>query len=408
MNYPQGRARVAALAICAIVAGLLLLANFGTPQASSPRTTTPHPSRRASDARTLQLPPPHSFATSPGAMPEWQPQPPTVFAPDFTSATSPPPITSGFWTPLNNQPPFHAAANIYLLTDGRVMAEDATLTNVAWWTLTPDITGSYINGTWTEVSSPGPCPNGQNAASTTYAPLYNAGAVLPDGRLVVIGGEYDYNYTYVNGTGQVWTDQGAIYDPVADSWTCITAPSGWNEIGDAQSVVLPSGKFMIALPFSNAVAILNASTNPPTFGTPFAPPGKFSVDSQNDEEGWILLPDGTVFTTEIWNSNDATKTPALTYDPIAKAWSSAGAAPDPLVLISKGGVTYRETGPFMLRPDATVFAPGGLGMNDIYDSVAGTWSSGPSFPSFTSSYSNGACNTVGTVEQIVAADTPSA
>ena len=33
-----------------------------------------------------------------------------------------------------------------------------------------------------------------------YAPLYYASAVLADGRFVIIGGEYDYNYTYVNGT----------------------------------------------------------------------------------------------------------------------------------------------------------------------------------------------------------------
>ena len=40
------------------------------------------------------------------------------------------------------------------------------LTNVAWWTLTPDNFGSYIDGTWTEVASPGPCPNGK--ISTSY------------------------------------------------------------------------------------------------------------------------------------------------------------------------------------------------------------------------------------------------
>ena len=154
---------------------------------------------------------------------------------------------------------------------------------------------------------------------------------------VMIGGEYDYNYTYVTaGNGEVWTNQGAIYDPVANTWTCIAAPSGWTQIGDAESVVLNDGTFMIADPFANQVATLNTSTNPPSFNAPFTATGKGGVDSSYDEEGWILLPDGTVFTTEIYNSNDATETPALTYSPVSKTWSSAGIAPDPLVLLKKG------------------------------------------------------------------------
>ena len=337
-----------------------------------------------------------------------------MYAPDFLSATGQPPITSGFWTALINQPPFFASAGAYLLTDGRILVEDATLTNVAWWTLTPDNFGSYINGSWNQVASPPHCANGKSAGSTIYAPLYYASAVLADGRFVMIGGEYDYNYTYVNGSGEVWTDQGAIYDPVADSWTCIAPPTGWIQIGDAQSAVLPDGTFMVAHPFNdgsaggNEVATLNTSTNPPTFNAPFTPTGKTSADSHNDEEGWILLPDGTVFTTEIWNSNDATETPALTYSPVTKVWSSAGIAPDPLVLVSKGGVTYDETGPAVLRPDGTVFASGGTGFNDIYDTSNGIWSSGPSFPTIVDTYHAGSCSISSKTEQLAAADAPAA
>jgi hypothetical protein len=391
------KARIAAIAISAIVAGLLGVANINAPLASS----------RAAGVRTLTLPPPHPVAIFSGARLESQPEPPPMFAPDFLSATGAPAVTSGVWTALNNQPSFVASAGAYLLTDGRVLVEDAQLTNVAWWTLTPDNTGSYLNGTWAQVASPGPCPNGKSAVSTTYAPLYYASAVLADDRFVMIGGEYDYNYTYVNGSGEVWTDQGAIYDPVANSWTCIAPPTGWTQIGDAQSAVLADGTFMIANPFNNQVATLNASTSPPAFNAPFTPAGK-TTDSRNDEEGWILLPNGDVFTTEVWNSSDATETPALTYSPVSKVWSSAGIAPDPLVLLTKGTTTYDETGPAMLRPDGTVFATGAVGFNDIYDTVGGTWSSGPSFPTITGTYSAGSCNTVGVTEQLVMADAPAA
>ncbi len=145
----------------------------------------------------------------------------------------------------------------------------------------PDITGSYINGTWNQAAAMPNCPNGFAGASadTNYAPLYYGSAVLPDGRLVIIGGEYDSNYDYVlkNGSGEVWTNQGAIYDPVANSWSCIAAPSGWVQIGDAQSVVLADGTFMVAHPFNDGsaggsqLATLNASTNPPTFSAPVYP-----------------------------------------------------------------------------------------------------------------------------------------
>ncbi len=330
-----------------------------------------------------------------------------MYAPDFLAATGAPAVTSGIWTPLNNQPSFAASAGAFLLTDGRVLVEDSNLADRAWWTLTPDISGSYINGTWTQVASPGLCPNGKKSTATTYAPLYYASAVLADGRFVMIGGEYDYNYTYAGSSGEVWTNQGAIYDPVANSWTCIAAPSGWTQIGDAESVVLDDGTFMLADPFSNAAATLNTSTSPPTFNAPFTPPGKTGDDS-NDEEGWILLPDGDVFTLEIYNSLDTTETPALMYSPVTQAWISAGTAPDPLALISYGGTTYDEIGPAMLRPDGTVFASGATGFNDVYNTGTGTWSSGPAFPTITDTYSSGKCSISNKTEQLVAADAPAA
>ena len=66
-----------------------------------------------------------------------------------------------------------------LLTDGTVMAQDGTYFN-QWWKLTPDINGSYLNGTWTQRAS----------LPVSYSPYASAQAVLADGRVVVMGGEY--------------------------------------------------------------------------------------------------------------------------------------------------------------------------------------------------------------------------
>jgi hypothetical protein len=339
---------------------------------------------------------------------------PAAPLPAANSAKGAPGATSGIWTPLNDQPYLHPAPfypnGEFLLTDGRVLVQDGNFTTtIGWWTLTPDNTGSYINGTWSQVASPPNCPNGYPGASAdrVYSPLYYASAVLADGRFVVIGGEYDYNYTYAGNGSEVWTDQGAIYDPVANSWSCIAAPSGWTQIGDAESVVLADGTFMVAKAIGYQVATLNAATTPPTFNAPFTPSGK-SADGTGyyDEEGWYLLPSGAVLTLEIWNVLDTTQTPALIYNSMTKVWSGAGTAPDPLVLISKGGFNYYEVGPSILRPDGSLFAAGATGFNDIYDINTGTWTSGPSFP--TISEPTGNCPSAGTTEQLVMADAAAA
>ena len=148
------------------------------------------------------------------------------------------------WQPLTNQPSFTAGAAL-LLTDGTVMVHHEGPDNgySEWYKLTPDINGSYVNGTWTQMAS----------LAANYGPLFFASAVLPDGRLIVEGGEQNFaNY--------VWTNMGAIYDPLQNVWTTITPPSGWANIGDAQSVVLANGTFMVANCCSTQQALLNAST----------------------------------------------------------------------------------------------------------------------------------------------------
>jgi len=63
----------------------------------------------------------------------------------------------------------------FQLTDGTVMAQGNN--DSRWWRLTPDNTGSYVNGTWTQVAS---LPAG-------YVPDALASAVRGDGRLVIVG-----------------------------------------------------------------------------------------------------------------------------------------------------------------------------------------------------------------------------
>ena len=251
------------------------------------------------------------------------------------------------WTALNNQPcsgaePCFFPGTALLLTDGTVMAQNNGSSN--WYRLTPDSGGSYVNGTWSQLSS---LPEG-------YSPLYFSSAVLPDGRVIVEGGEYNF-------LNLVDTSLGAIYDPIGDTWTSIAPPNGWSNIGDAQSVVLSDGTYMQANCCTKQNALLDAKTLTWTeTGS-----GKFDI---NDEQGWTLLPNKQVLTVDTRSGTDSEL-----YVPSSGKWYSAGST---IVELSAGA----EIGPAVLRPDGTVFATGATGHNAIYDSHSGTWSIGPDFP----------------------------
>ena len=103
-------------------------------------------------------------------------------------------IASAQWTLLANAFPSGFASTCLLLTDGTVICHEYNTNR--WHRLKPDINGSYQNGSW---DVPGftvaDMPNGNDptigCVNCPYQPLYFASAVLPDGRVVVIGGEYN-------------------------------------------------------------------------------------------------------------------------------------------------------------------------------------------------------------------------
>jgi len=265
------------------------------------------------------------------------------------------------WQTLAERTPFHPDTAL-LLTDGTVMAQDYATAD--WWRLRPDEFGKYIDGTWTQLP---PMPD-------DYAPYDYCSAVLADGRVIVEGGEY----TYVDGVASATeTNQGAIYDPVANSWQVLDPPPGWTKIGDSSCLVLPNGKFLLARSFNSTPLGQVALLDPDTLSwTVLAPPGK--VDS-SAEENWTLLPDGTVLTVDIHAGPGAERFIPPWLDGSANGeWISAGTIPADLV-------SRRDPGPQVLLPDGTVFAVGDTGANAKYSPSTtlygtGTWTAAPSFP----------------------------
>jgi hypothetical protein len=296
-----------------------------------------------------------------------------------TSSKTPP----SPWTPLTNQPNFllDGASNPILLTDGSVLIQDAGFPD--WWKLTPDKFGSYANGTWTQIAS----------LPATYSPLYHSSAVLPDGRLIIEGGEYLLNADQTE-LVPTWSAQGSIYDPLANTWTPVAPPTFFGgfppfaqTIGDAQSVILPNGTYMQADCCTLDEALLNSKT------LTWTPTGtnKFDV---NDEEGWNLLPNGKVLTVDAYVPVNIPYLPTGTnseiYDPKTGSWSSAGSTIvqlwDSAAACGGENVATFEVGPAVLRPDGTVFymgsdtCPGADGNTAIYNSFTGKWTAGPPIP----------------------------
>ena len=266
---------------------------------------------------------------------------------------------------LKNQAPQGALVELQL-TDGTVMVQGGN--ENTWFRLTPDNTGSYVNGTWTQLAS---LPSG-------YDPLYFASAVLADGRVVIAGGEYNFG-------SFAFTNLSAIYDPLKNAWTNLKHPKGWKNIGDSPSAVLPNGEFMVGQKFTKRVAELDPKT---LKWTELVSKHK---NDWNAEEGWTLMPDGTILTYDVKDNPQSES-----YNPATGKWKSLGSTVVNLqgppccgcIQVPPKNWCYYppgEVGPGILRPNGTVFATGALhegattAHTSIYTPGSG-WAAGPDWP----------------------------
>jgi hypothetical protein len=293
------------------------------------------------------------------------------------------------WSAMNTKAPVSFGTEL-LLTDGRVLLHEESGSDfTAWWTLTPDITGSYINGTWTQVAS---LPNG-------YAPLDIASAVLADGKVVVDGGEYQCPAGSCTG---VWQANGAIFDPVQNTWTALTCPPGigscaggstppYGALGDAESVVLSNGTWMLAAccsqyqgytPFPDYFYFNENTLNFTTEAS-----ANDGETTEFDEAGWNLLPNGQVLMVNVYlGSYNATAMGYSLYNPSDNTWTQY---PSTQVQLWDSGcgnsaTASYELGPGVLMPNGTVFYAGASNCQAAnyatYNWSTNTWTAQGTFP----------------------------
>ncbi len=268
---------------------------------------------------------------------------------------------------LENQPP-DGAIITFQLTDGTVLAQGYNYSD--FWLLTPDKTGSYVNGTWTQVGS----------LQSGYAPYANASQVLADGRVLFEGGEYNFG-------NFVLTNLGAIYDPATGTWTAMKPPKGWHNIGNSPSAVLPNGDFVIGDKLTEKVAELDPKTMK---WTELSSMGK---NDFNAEEGWTLMPDGSILTVDVKDnpqSEDyvASKGQWLSLGSTVVNLQGPGCCKGQCLQYPPKNKCYHppgEIGPALLMPNGTVFATGAThgkqttAHTAIYTPGSG-WTAGPDFP----------------------------
>jgi hypothetical protein len=304
---------------------------------------------------------------------------------------------SGTWTPLTNAfpgtatnvafgPGINGPDTALLLTDGSVVVHEVCTPN--WYRLVPDQFGSYINGSWSVFATgdnKALAPMiGSGNAPDGYGPLFYASTVLPDGRLIVNGGEAE------NSTGQCSTSpaadssKGSLYNPHANTWSAVPSPPGWTKIGDAGSVLLgpnnATGGYAAATYMLQNCCDAGATGRQVGFATIAPFPGtavtwvttSVGKADANNEEGWILLPNGQVLTVDA----SAGSTLAELFNPQTNTWSSAGNTSVSLVSTTPPG----ELGPGVGIGYNMVVQFGGNNHTAIF-TFPNKWTAGPDFPS---------------------------
>lgn len=264
-------------------------------------------------------------------------------------------IGQGTWNALTNAAPDGSGGQMVLLTDGTVMclSQRDTISNSGignvWDLLTPDIHGSYTNGTWSRL------PAMHNTR------MYMGCQVLANGNVYVAGGEF--------GTGG---NTGEVFNTTTKKWTLITGvPNGWS-ISDGSSELLYDGTVLqgVKLPTPSVnTLIFNYNTMAYTVGTP-------SIGS-HDDASWVKLPDSSIMNVDMGSQV------VERYVNQLPAWLA-----DASVSTKIYDATNNQTGPGFLLPNGQLMYFGNV-LNTAYYTPSGNqnpgvWATGPAMPKHNS------------------------
>ena len=166
-------------------------------------------------------------------------------------------LAAGAWATLAASGPGPANGQaMMLLSDGSILVQGGNnASTTTMYKLSPQAnTGSYVNGVWSDV------------ADMNEGRLFFTTAMLPDGRVFAVGGEYPK-----------FSNTAEIYDPVADTWSLVdpvpTPGTGVFLSGavtgasNASPIVITTSATTAALQNGDAVTIAGVAGNTAANGT---------------------------------------------------------------------------------------------------------------------------------------------
>jgi len=286
-------------------------------------------------------------------------------------------MLSGTWLQLPT--PLGDLGTMLLLPNGSVMAQNGD--SATWFRFTPDpSTGKYDNGTWSTALT---------SIMSTPRRAYGS-AVLPNGNVMVFGGEYT-----TDEQNPIDVNSGDMYNPATNQWTPIKSiPTNLdppNIFGDGTLELLPNGQVFAAPTIDDSSGLPKTPfLYDPTTQTWSAAATK--LDGYGFAEETLVKLPGT--TGDILNYDQIASQArfgqlgqAEYYDPSKNQWFATGSVP-----VQLGNEQNIEIGPGLLLPNGKVFYVGAngnvangtvavaLSNTALYDPTTNTWSAGPTIP----------------------------
>lgn len=351
------------------------------------------------------------------------------------SATFAPKAAADSWTPVTNLPPTPYLDTMLLLTDGTVMILSAN-DNDTWFRLTPDIHGSYINGTWSTLAKMG------------IPRLYFGSQVMQNGNVFIVGGEYTGPYYDENITGSAeiynsvtnsfspathYPDQAGCGSRTVSSDVMLTTGSnvvtgiystdrmqvGWTMtkagsvpagttitsvdsatqvhisnnalvtgtvtdvpfkgtvafcFGDDPTILVPNGNILAGNIFNNSTMYYNIANNSWSLAADKV------YNDRSDEEGWTKMSDGTVLNYDLFEAIAQKTGYAEEFNPATSMWTSVspadGTASGTLPVLSSSALGD-ELGPILRLQDGRAIVIGANQFTALYTPSTNTWAAGP-------------------------------
>jgi hypothetical protein len=250
------------------------------------------------------------------------------------------------WTPLTNLiPNLSGSSAAMLLPNGNVLVQGGFDTqSPLWYLLKPGATTGYVGGAWT------------STGNSNVGRLFYGSNVLNNDTVFMVGGE--------DSTQGGDTNTSEAYNVATGVWTNKATFVNAN-FGDDPTVVLNNGKVLGGYIFGPQTYLYDPAANS------WAATGTKLRNDRSDEEGFALLPDGSVLTYECFTQTDLTSGHAQRYNPATGVWTDAGVVP---VALSNGGA---ELGPYGVLPDGRVIVTGATNHTAIYTPSTNSWVAGP-------------------------------